>query len=307
VLRKGMLWGIFLLCLMQICGNGSANSSNLQSSVIAGLQNTKHLIVVAHQDDDLLFMNPDIWNYIKAGHALETVYTTAGDRDRPDKYWLGREAGMRATYAYMANATNDWTAERINLADHQLVRFVLKQNPKIRLVFLRLPDGLDIRRWEVTLRTIWKYNQVLIYSKDHQNLYRQGELVQVLKALMDEFQPDAVAYLYPGDHVDHYYTAKFAERAEHAYRKEHIVIRYRDYNIDKSPSNLNAFDSHLKWKIVQIYAKHDEFFPRWGIERTYHRYYSWCQRQYYYVDQFMGGVQRKNPLDSMLRLTPPLD
>jgi LmbE family N-acetylglucosaminyl deacetylase len=300
VLKKGLLWGIFLLCLVQIRSNGYANSGSIQSSVLEGLKSNKHLIVVAHQDDDILFMNPDIWNDIKAGREVETVYTTAGDRHQPDNYWLAREAGVKAAYAYMANVTDDWVEEKLDLDGHRIVRFILKQNPKIRLVFLRLPDGIDIRRWQITLKTIWQYDQVIIYSKDHQNMYRKDDLVQVLRDLMEDFQPDAIQYVYPGDHVDHYHTAKFAELAERAYRKKHIVIRYRDYNIYKSPPNLNAFDSHLKWKIAQVYAKHDEFFPKWGLERTFYRYYNWCHRQYYYVDQFMGGFREKNPLDSLL-------
>ncbi|MFJ6940111.1 PIG-L family deacetylase [Streptomyces sp. NPDC101132] len=39
------------------------------------------LQVVAHPDDDLYFMNPDIERSISAGHALTTVFLTAGESD----------------------------------------------------------------------------------------------------------------------------------------------------------------------------------------------------------------------------------
>jgi hypothetical protein len=58
--------------------------------------------IVAHQDDDILFMNPDILNAVVAGHRQVTVYITAGNIGlNPDfgkDYSLGREAGAIAGY-----------------------------------------------------------------------------------------------------------------------------------------------------------------------------------------------------------------
>ncbi|HUJ61545.1 MAG TPA: PIG-L family deacetylase, partial [Kofleriaceae bacterium] len=72
--------------------------------------------VVAHPDDDLLFMNPDIENSIATGNNVTVVVLTAGDvyvddlakdcgkpsHDDPEVYWRDRERGMLNAYAHMA-------------------------------------------------------------------------------------------------------------------------------------------------------------------------------------------------------------
>src|SRR5438067_3401950 len=66
------------------------------------------MYVVAHEDDDLLFMNPDIAHSIAAGNRVIIVHVTTGDlptasvaafanqQDPPDftGYWVDRERGI---------------------------------------------------------------------------------------------------------------------------------------------------------------------------------------------------------------------
>ena len=56
--------------------------------------------IVAHEDDDILFMNPDILNSVIAGHRQVTVYLTSGNY-RPDDYFFARarENGAMDGYA----------------------------------------------------------------------------------------------------------------------------------------------------------------------------------------------------------------
>src|SRR5689334_1581746 len=60
------------------------------------------LYVCAHEDDTLLFMNPDMQASIRAGNPVETVFLTAGDAGLGVDYQLEREAGARAAYALLA-------------------------------------------------------------------------------------------------------------------------------------------------------------------------------------------------------------
>jgi len=53
--------------------------------------------IVAHQDDDILFINPDILNSVVAGHRQVTVFITSGSYYDPC-YALDREAGAIAGY-----------------------------------------------------------------------------------------------------------------------------------------------------------------------------------------------------------------
>jgi GlcNAc-PI de-N-acetylase len=53
--------------------------------------------IVAHQDDDILFMNPDILNSVVAGHRQVTVFITSGSLNDMC-YAMQREAGAIAGY-----------------------------------------------------------------------------------------------------------------------------------------------------------------------------------------------------------------
>jgi LmbE family N-acetylglucosaminyl deacetylase len=310
VTKKIILASLFLLCMIQICRFGLVNLEYIYSCSWNECGGFKDLYIVAHEDDDLLFMNPDIYENIRNGHAVETIYVTAGDKRKPPEYWMAREAGARDAYAYMTGVRNRWIHEALKIGDKKIVRFILKDRPRIGLVFLRLPDGIDIRKGEVTLQTIFQYDQVIIASKDQANIYRQAELTKVLTILTEEFEPSTFSYIYPGNHVDHFFVAKFAQWVESRYHKPHTVYRYRDYGISRVPVNLSDFDTYLKWTIAAIYGKHDEYFPKFGHEKNYPRYFQWCRRQYYYPGWFFHDVipfQPVNPFPALPIRYPATD
>ncbi|MFE2752645.1 PIG-L family deacetylase [Actinosynnema sp. NPDC059335] len=122
--------------------------------------------IVAHQDDDILFMNPDLANSITANRPNTTIFLTAGENtyevgpgqrgnpslahcrgagpiDRED-YARCRQLGARAAYAQMAGVADQWSEEirTVDLGDltvdvevHTLVN-----RPTLRLLFLNLPE-----------------------------------------------------------------------------------------------------------------------------------------------------------------------
>ena len=98
------------------------------------------LAFVAHLDDDLLFMNPDIASNIEAGGCVRLVYLTASDAGEGDGYMLGRERGVRAAYAYMAHQPDEWTEDTAVAGGHTIARFTLKGNPRVQLWHMRLKD-----------------------------------------------------------------------------------------------------------------------------------------------------------------------
>src|SRR5689334_18853342 len=72
--------------------------------------------VVAHEDDDLLFIYPPTSQDATRGRCLTTVYLTAGDDGRGASYWHRREAGAMAAYAQMAGVTDAWTTTELQTA-----------------------------------------------------------------------------------------------------------------------------------------------------------------------------------------------
>ncbi|HYH01474.1 MAG TPA: PIG-L family deacetylase [Bacillota bacterium] len=285
MIKKAIIFGILILCIIQTYRVDEAAFGNMQSFSSQLYRDSRHLYIVPHQDDDLLFMNPDILNNIKDGHSIATIYVTAGDKRKKASYWLGRENGVKAAYAFMAGVSNDWIEDTLEIGKYKITHVILRESPNIELVFLRLPDGIDLRKGEVTLRTIWKYNQVIIYSKDQTNMYRKPELVSLLRTLISNYKPTSIGYIFPGIHEDHQYVGKFAELAIGNNSYNSTIIKYRDYNINTSPPNLNQFEAHLKWTVAQIYGQHDKYFPKLGNEKFYKKYYNWCQRQYYYEER----------------------
>ncbi|GAA1296260.1 PIG-L family deacetylase [Saccharothrix xinjiangensis] len=122
--------------------------------------------VVAHPDDDILFMNPDLANSITADRPNTTVYLTSGEATRPvgsgrpddppfdecssrgdldrEDYARCRQLGIRAAYAHMADVADEWTEELVeaDVGDTSFTVEVhsLDERPDIMLVFLNLPE-----------------------------------------------------------------------------------------------------------------------------------------------------------------------
>ena len=97
--------------------------------------------IVAHEDDDLLFMSPDLVEDITAGDCVRTVFLTAGDAGLGTSYWHEREVGSRAAYAEMAGVADTWTETTPVVAGHTVHMFTLNGRPGISEVYMRLPDG----------------------------------------------------------------------------------------------------------------------------------------------------------------------
>ena len=122
------------------------------------------LYVVAHEDDDLLFMNPDIANSIEAGNHVVVIHLTAGDispagmsrladQPTPQQYWVDRERGSLNAYTFMAedaaytayvpgmSISSAWSATTLEIAGVQMTEYDLAQDSEsISLVYLRLSD-----------------------------------------------------------------------------------------------------------------------------------------------------------------------
>ncbi|MEO5767523.1 MAG: PIG-L family deacetylase, partial [Polyangia bacterium] len=64
---------------------GGAGTGGAAGSGVASLY------VVAHPDDELLFMNPDLEGAIQAGGIVVTAYATSGDGGNPNGPWAARE------------------------------------------------------------------------------------------------------------------------------------------------------------------------------------------------------------------------
>src|SRR5438046_4305389 len=105
-----------------------SDRSTVRSAPLTVCAQGTTLDFVAHQDDDLLFLSPDLLHNIHNGKCVTTVFLTAGDAGDTSSYWLGRENGSKAAYAQMAGFANSWAQSTLSVSNHQLTLFTLNNS-----------------------------------------------------------------------------------------------------------------------------------------------------------------------------------
>jgi len=234
------------------------------------------LDIVAHQDDDLLFMNPDLLHDIKAGRCIRTVYITAGDNGSGKFYWLNREQGSEAAYSYMTGLTNIWVERTVELNDHEFITVANPRgNTKISLIFMHLPDGnqggngFPSSNFE-SLAKLWGNNFKPLQSVDGQSSYTYDDLVNALVTLMSIYNPaeirtqsTLISRMYP-DHSDHMAVGRFVKIAYQKYEIQQfggevtIPLKYYiGYPIHALSANVSGADLTVKENAWLNYAEYD--------------------------------------------------
>lgn len=219
--------------------------------------------VVAHQDDDLLFINPVVSDDLAAGRCVVTVFLTAGDAGRGRSYWLGREKGARQAYAAMAGSSKWWREDRLVVGGRSAARFTLGQE-RVSLVFLRLPDAsTSPGRPADGLRKLWRGDLINLRTVDDGDRYTRSALTSTLTELMNRYRPDEIRTLDyegrygDGDHADHHTAGYFTLAAHRNYRWPHGITAFMGYPVENAPANLadDARDAKLRYFLA--YAPFD--------------------------------------------------
>jgi LmbE family N-acetylglucosaminyl deacetylase len=225
------------------------------------------LQVIAHQDDDLLFMNPDLADAVKDGRCIRTVYLTAGDAGEQFVYWGGRERGAQAAYAQMYGVADEWSHEQQMLAGRKVTVSYLKDVSQVSLVFLRLPDG-NLRGEGfmghdfASLRSLLRGGIPELRSVDGVNSYTRADLVAALLEIMVRDLPGEIRTLgsgngADGDHADHHDSGTLTDEAAAAYLQTHAIQHYVGYPVVGNPVNLPEDRITHKHDAFLAYAKHD--------------------------------------------------
>jgi len=256
---------------------------------------------VAHQDDDLLFMNPDILNAINDGDCIRTVYVTAGDAGQSNLYWLNRERGSETAYASMLGLTNAvWVQRIVKLADNHFITVANPRgNSKVSLIFMYLPDGgLKGDGFKASnLESLAKLHSgkiKQIYTVDGQSSYDSNGLVNALESLLQIYQPSKIntqanfiSSKFP-DHSDHLLVGNFVGQAYSKYEQDkydnQVIIPinyYIGYPVHDKPQNVTGRDLQAKEAAFFAYAQFDN-----GVCKTLQQcikvptYSSYLTRQY---------------------------
>ncbi|MBG0831876.1 PIG-L family deacetylase [Planomonospora sp. ID67723] len=231
------------------------------------------LQVVAHPDDDLLFMSPDLLRGIARGRNTVTVYLTAGeavagleDDRNPVGYIEDRERGVRAAYAWVAGFRDHWRRETTSLGGVRVAVDTLVERPQIKLVFARLPDGGDPRAdgGRNALTRLWtdRSGAACVHAiASGPACLSRADVLGMLRAAIRTFRPAVLRSLDPAppagrrpDHPDHVAAARFADEAAPA---DIEVISYSGYPITSLPPNLDLAEREVKRRAFALYRRHD--------------------------------------------------
>jgi LmbE family N-acetylglucosaminyl deacetylase len=226
------------------------------------------LIIIAHEDDDLLFFSPDLINVIQSGGNLTTIFVTAGDDGQGGSYWQSREEGSQAAYAEMVGVANSWTQQDAGVSGHPMPMYTLTGAPAISLIFMHIPDGnIDGSGFAsnnyASLQDLWTGSISSIEAVDGSSSYTKSSLVSTLAGLMGTLQPDQiltqdyVGTYGGGDHSDHYSVAYFTQSAQQQYTKSHTLTGYLGYPIANNPANVSGTDLTAKQNAFYTYAAYD--------------------------------------------------
>jgi len=226
------------------------------------------LNIVAHEDDDLLFLSPDLLHAIRARRTVRTIFLTAGDSGSDANYWQSREIGVQAAYAHMCGVANSWTQTDAGITDCPIPIFTLSGHPSVSLAFMHLPDGnIDGSGFSSTrhesLQQLWTGSISTITTIDGSSSYSKAALTSTLTSLMSSFQPDQmntqdyVGTYGDGDHSDHHSVAYFVQTAAQQYTSPHSLMGYENYTTSFRFANVTGADLIAKQNAFYAYAHYD--------------------------------------------------
>ncbi|EAW13741.1 PIG-L family deacetylase [Aspergillus clavatus NRRL 1] len=258
---------------------------------LSSLTATQTLNIVAHQDDDLLFQNPQIIHDITAGRRVRTVYLTAGDAGKDSTYWTSRQTGALEAYAAMAGVPSHWDESDAGVQGKDIPLYTLRDRP-ISIAFMHMPDGsVDGDGFGTTghetLEKLWKDKIPSIRTIDESGTrYTRAELLNALTQIINDFNPDSINSLDfihgygTGDHSDHTAAGLFANESAKPSRFLGDVMAYRGYPIKNEPANVAGKDLDAKKAAFYTYGNYDSLVCASDQSCVGKEYELWLTRQY---------------------------
>ncbi|ACU69495.1 conserved hypothetical protein [Catenulispora acidiphila DSM 44928] len=251
------------------------------------------LHVVAHPDDDLYFLNPDIADSVRTGGEVTTVVLTSAEAGGGASFAAARQHGLRSAYARMAGAEDDapWRRSVLVTRGGEAELCELEADARVRLVFLDISMGsytgstpedenhtplAALFQGTLTTRPVLQPSETSITA----GVYTRDQLVGTLTDLMDHFLPTVVRTMDPDperrgigpkerawltdsgvhtDNEDHTAAAWFtyAAYADHRARRGPSAVRldsYVGYGNARWRHNLGGSSAREKLRLLGVYG-----------------------------------------------------
>lgn len=280
------------------------------------------LNVVAHHDDDLLFLTPDLINdlanpdvCVRTLFLVGSYYSRGGDAPHPtdtDKaaYMESRELGDRLAYQAAAGIPGDWQHAPYSAAGVQATTWSL--GGRVSTVELRIPDATASN----DAGTMFKGQLWALYADNQeawplpgtdapaQQRLNREQMLAFIQGVIDEFQPTVINT--EDSSADHQKSALADQSGASYFHPDHVattrllmgalnrrggnwprVTFYRDYLAREAEANLDAASASRKEQIFGVYCRYDdEIFRNGACTAEYGAHY---KRQYYADSVWRGS------------------
>ncbi len=265
---------------------------------------TSLMSVWAHQDDDLIFANPDISAAIAGGECVRTLYLTAGDAGRGAGYSTSRELGILRSYNVMRGAQSFWDEHTVTLlSGAELTMFTPQGSTDTAVAFLRLPDGgLSGGGFSATGHTsmpmLLNGSIATIAPIDGGPPVSAQGLGHTISELISAWAPTRLfthtpgaSTLSHGDHPDHAATGTLTRQAWQSVGYPVDAVRYFvGYPSEYMPVNVSGDVLTHKVDIYRTYANEDVVIACADNAACLSRrgFGAWLQRSYPKTDAELG-------------------
>ncbi|MEU1312796.1 PIG-L family deacetylase [Streptomyces cinnamoneus] len=200
------------------------SSGRFTASPARAAVSESYVHIMAHADDSLYFMNPELEQAIRSGAPAVTVCMTGGESDgrnalsrspgyaqlpekRPE-FVRARINGLREATAHMATGDwlSPWTVEKTSLVPGFEVELqTLKAAPQVQLIFMELVEARVMRApRKDSLRGLWLGATPSLTTLvpaaspvERTFQYSRQQVVDSLTAVLERYQPTVVRTLDP--------------------------------------------------------------------------------------------------------------
>jgi hypothetical protein len=200
-----------------------------------------NLVIVAHEDDDLLFFQPELHELVSNHAPLTVLYVTAGDAEQGVDYADSRLFAEQNAYS-LVSGVGDWTCGWTWIAQHPAWHCRLP-DANVSLISLAYPDGGIPGNFPESLLHLWQgdITKATTVSRAPSS-YDQHQLIATVASVIEQTQPTKIRTLdiaatHGADNSDHLIVGALAVIAAASAHANAQIVSYRGYNMLSEPVN----------------------------------------------------------------------
>ena len=203
------------------------------------------LFVIAHFDDDMIFMQPELVDALRSG-SVTTVYVTSGDPKYGDARAERNFGAARIAYTSVLGSSNFDCGYL--LLDGSPIHHCRWTDRPVSLIGLDVPDGGRDGEYAISpLHLVEQSVTSVPILGPVGGTATQDSIIDLLAAVITETKPAEIHALdlaanHGRDHSSHLFSSSFAFWGAARIGYQGMIHWHRGYNVDLEPATLGAAD-----------------------------------------------------------------